>query len=143
MPPSPVIFGLKPCPRCGQDHLAEESVSFQVFAKPPQGFSHWAKCPTNGEPIMLCLFANSIDHLPLDQRTPEHIDRQEKLALLAEVQALRAAIVPLAESAGWQGPSVQSLEVFLGERYGPGSDAVHVGQGYFAPTSGTPSSVWV
>ncbi len=38
------------CARCGADHA---DLAFQAFARPPLPSTHWAPCPTTGEPILL------------------------------------------------------------------------------------------
>ena len=38
------------CARCGEDH---ERVVFKRLTRPGKRHTHWAKCPVNGEPIML------------------------------------------------------------------------------------------
>lgn len=37
------------CARCGESHY---DLEFQPLTRPTE-WSHWAPCPTNGEPIML------------------------------------------------------------------------------------------
>lgn len=47
----------KGCARCGADeHLALVYKPFTQFIDFDDGFvvTHWAPCPTNGEPILLC-----------------------------------------------------------------------------------------
>lgn len=54
----PVEIHLIGCARCDGDH---EKLSFRPLLKPvdeaflPRPFTHWAKCPTLGEPILLRL----------------------------------------------------------------------------------------
>ena len=49
-------YGLTNCARCGGVHL---DLSYRTFARPvPEGdglgdWTHWALCPTNGEPILM------------------------------------------------------------------------------------------
>ncbi len=43
------------CARCGQDH---KDLEFKPFKNPVEDtdgtvWSHWALCPTNGEPVLL------------------------------------------------------------------------------------------
>lgn len=38
------------CGRCGGKH---EGIIAYPFAHPPRGWSHWATCPTNGQPILV------------------------------------------------------------------------------------------
>lgn len=41
---------VRSCARCGEDH---PDWDFQRFTRPCQDLTHWAPCPTNGEPILL------------------------------------------------------------------------------------------
>lgn len=49
-------YGLTNCARCGGDHL---DLSYRTFARPVPEYdglgdwTHWALCPTNGEPILI------------------------------------------------------------------------------------------
>lgn len=51
------------CARCGQDHEGIEPRKLaRAFAPPeaaPMVWSHWAPCPTNGDPIMFVIPDNS------------------------------------------------------------------------------------
>lgn len=38
------------CARCSQDHL---DLEFKPFTQANPTYSHWALCPTNGEPILM------------------------------------------------------------------------------------------
>lgn len=38
------------CARCGKDHVG---VLFMKLDRPMKGSTHWAPCPTNGQPILL------------------------------------------------------------------------------------------
>ena len=44
---------IRNCARCGQDHELE----FRRFQRPMQrtGYTHWATCPTTGEPIIMVM----------------------------------------------------------------------------------------
>lgn len=47
--------GVIGCARCGQDH---EPLDFKAFERPVVDqdgttWTHWAPCPTNGDPILL------------------------------------------------------------------------------------------
>lgn len=46
------LFDLKfyRCGRCGGDH---DGLIAYPFARPPRGWSHFAACPTNGQPILV------------------------------------------------------------------------------------------
>ena len=50
---------VRSCARCGQDH---EKLEFKLLTNPiPDGdfyWTHWASCPTNGEPVLLYIFEN-------------------------------------------------------------------------------------
>lgn len=50
------IMSIVDCARCGEDHTILEAVPFvRPFAPPaaaPVVWTHWAKCPTNGDPIL-------------------------------------------------------------------------------------------
>jgi hypothetical protein len=43
---------IKTCARCQQDH---EEVDAQPLLNPPDAFSHFAICPTTGQPILVKL----------------------------------------------------------------------------------------
>ena len=42
------VDATKGCPRCGEDH---EPIAFQPLAGHDR-YSHWAQCPTTGQPIL-------------------------------------------------------------------------------------------
>jgi hypothetical protein len=48
------VIGLAGCSRCGGTH--REPIEFHRLEQPvpdPEGpFTHWGRCPTNGEPIL-------------------------------------------------------------------------------------------
>ena len=43
------------CARCGEDHAQVEFKKFQIPFVDSAGteYSHWGRCPTNGDPILL------------------------------------------------------------------------------------------
>ncbi|MFL5312237.1 MAG: hypothetical protein ACJ79H_17530 [Myxococcales bacterium] len=43
------------CARCGGDHpdLTFKPLTIPIELGPPGGLTHWAPCPTNGEPILM------------------------------------------------------------------------------------------
>jgi len=41
---------VKHCARCGGDH---DEMKFTRLSHPSAEWTHWAPCPTNGEPLML------------------------------------------------------------------------------------------
>ena len=47
------------CARCGTG--GHEGIMFRRFTNPIGAFTHWALCPTNGEPILM-----AAQHVPLD-----------------------------------------------------------------------------
>lgn len=38
------------CPRCSRPH---KDLAISPFTQPPEGWTHWAVCPTNGQPISI------------------------------------------------------------------------------------------
>ena len=38
------------CARCGGNHA---EIVFKKFTHPPERYTYWAICPTNGEPILM------------------------------------------------------------------------------------------
>lgn len=63
MTAEPITTDVGSCARCGKDHTA---VTFQPFARPirkdgdgPVRYTHWAPCPSNGEPILLVVHATT------------------------------------------------------------------------------------
>ncbi len=44
------IDHLVSCERCGQDH---DGVVFKKLDHPVRDLTHWATCPTNGQPILM------------------------------------------------------------------------------------------
>lgn len=50
------IVDITNCARCGEDHAAVERHEFtQPMNIMGVGFTHWASCPKNGEPIIIFL----------------------------------------------------------------------------------------
>ena len=47
-----VVTNVQTCARCGDNH---DLVRFSQLTNPCGGLTHWAPCPTNGEPIMLAI----------------------------------------------------------------------------------------
>lgn len=50
---NPIITDVFHCARCDGDHL---QLKFNPLTRPVQGGAeqtHWAECPTNGEPILM------------------------------------------------------------------------------------------
>lgn len=47
-----MIIDVKHCVRCGGEHKALE---FRPLSRPSEGWSLWAPCPGNGEPVMVRL----------------------------------------------------------------------------------------
>lgn len=45
-----IVTDVGNCARCGEDH---SMVAFKRLTHPCLQFTHWAPCPTNGEPIMM------------------------------------------------------------------------------------------
>jgi hypothetical protein len=45
-------FSVTCCARCQKDHAA---LWFRAFTVPPDGYTHFANCPTNGEPILMAI----------------------------------------------------------------------------------------
>ena len=45
------------CARCGERH---QDLRFNPLTYPADEWTHWAPCPTNGEPIMLCILESNI-----------------------------------------------------------------------------------
>lgn len=43
------------CARCGKDH---PDVTFEPFKRPHGEWTHWAACPTNGQPILMRITAD-------------------------------------------------------------------------------------
>lgn len=58
MNPAPVTIDLKGCARCEGHHV---QLTFQPLTHPVNVYTgqrpltHWAPCPTNGEPILLVI----------------------------------------------------------------------------------------
>ena len=50
------------CARCGQTH---RDLSFHKLARPCGDLTHWAPCPTNGEPILMQITTNEKDEARL------------------------------------------------------------------------------
>lgn len=56
MPKQVELYHIKNCARCGKDH---EQLIFHLFTEPVRvgdgdiQYTRWAKCPTNGEPILM------------------------------------------------------------------------------------------
>jgi hypothetical protein len=49
-----LTFDLTGCARCGGEHDAVEYRPFERPVPDPEGdFTHWAPCPTNGDPILM------------------------------------------------------------------------------------------
>lgn len=44
------VTSLGNCARCGEKHV---ELRFKPLTHPADEWTHWALCPTNGEPIML------------------------------------------------------------------------------------------
>jgi len=56
--PTPISFDQIGCARCGGD--GHPGMTFMPLAHPVElddgtAFTHWAPCPTNGEPILLLI----------------------------------------------------------------------------------------
>jgi len=49
---NPVIDDLYRCSRCGENH---KNVQLKEFKKPPGKNTHWARCPTTGDPILVVI----------------------------------------------------------------------------------------
>jgi hypothetical protein len=60
-----VVTNVHGCDRCGDSH---ELVGFRPLTNPCGVLTHWAPCPTNGEPIMLAI-------VPDEVRPPNPQDR--------------------------------------------------------------------
>ena len=45
-----LVVKVSSCARCLGDH---DSVTFQPFTTPPEGFTHFGLCPENKEPILM------------------------------------------------------------------------------------------
>ena len=41
---------IRKCARCNGDH---DDLEFRPFDLPARKFTHWAPCPTNGEPVLM------------------------------------------------------------------------------------------
>ena len=54
--PPVVVKRLVGCARCGRVH---RNLSFATLTQPCGLLTHWAPCPTNGEPILLAITANN------------------------------------------------------------------------------------
>ena len=69
-------YGLTNCARCGGDHL---DLSYRTFARPvPEGdglgdWTHWALCPTNGEPILIRMIVQRASDMVLDNGQIHHV----------------------------------------------------------------------
>lgn len=51
-----IIVPVKCCARCEKDHEPMCFLPFKRPAQPPfEKLTHWASCPTTGEPIMLSI----------------------------------------------------------------------------------------
>lgn len=50
------IKTIRKCPRCGDDHTSVEAMPLHRAFVPPEAggiiWTHWAACPTNGDPIL-------------------------------------------------------------------------------------------
>lgn len=47
---SEVISEIVDCSRCGYTH---RNILAKKFVRPPDGFTHWARCPCTGDPILI------------------------------------------------------------------------------------------
>ena len=66
--PPVTIARLRGCARCHSEH---EDIAFEPLQHPIGQYTHWAPCPTNGQPILLTL-----SRLPEpDSRDPENGDK--------------------------------------------------------------------
>lgn len=45
-----ILVDISCCARCRGDH---QQLKFVEFQSAPPGYSHWAMCPTNNEPILM------------------------------------------------------------------------------------------
>jgi hypothetical protein len=58
-PPDGTLVGyVHACSRCGRDH---PKLHFWPLTNPNDQWTHWALCPTLGEPLRLLVFANEGD----------------------------------------------------------------------------------
>lgn len=53
------VTGLKCCARCQKDH---DKLEFEKLAHPIRDLTHWAPCPTNGQPILLRIESDGSEH---------------------------------------------------------------------------------
>ena len=49
---------IRHCARCGGDH---DGLEFRSFDLPAGKFTHWAPCPTNGEPVLMTVKGASLE----------------------------------------------------------------------------------
>lgn len=53
-----IVVAVKKCARCEKDHEPMCFLPFKRPVQPPnQNVTHWASCPTTGEPILLSVEA--------------------------------------------------------------------------------------
>lgn len=55
-PEKKIVTSICNCARCGQNH---ENLIFYKFTRPSGEYTHYAYCPTNGEPILMKIILTS------------------------------------------------------------------------------------
>lgn len=75
-----MLFDLPKCPRCGDSHAGVKFVAFKRHAGDPSP-THWATCPTTGEPIQVRLGGER-----LADGNPELVPASVWLHLLAHLE---------------------------------------------------------
>ena len=63
--PPVVVKRLVGCARCGRNH---RHLVFHPLLRPVRVLTHWTSCPTNGEPILMAITANTTGEAALPAR---------------------------------------------------------------------------
>lgn len=58
------VFNIRQCARCGENHDKVEVRKFALYGFAPKEahplvWTHWAPCPTNGDPILFIISAGA------------------------------------------------------------------------------------
>lgn len=62
--PKRVTVDVKRCARCGKDHKQLSFTSLTSLIRRGSRYTHWAPCPTNGEPILMIVTVDAKDEKP-------------------------------------------------------------------------------
>lgn len=64
-----IITNIKNCARCGGDHSEVIGAKLTIPFSPPEAapvtWTHWAMCPSNGEPILIKIGDGAVDGDPV------------------------------------------------------------------------------